>query len=61
MMTQVIGMGSVDETHKGGKRSLREERERWICLHRFNNPIVPPSRRARCVLPMKSTLMGTFT
>ena len=27
-LTQVIGMGSVDETHKSGKRSLREERER---------------------------------
>ena len=34
----------------------------WICLHRFNNPIVTPSRRARRVLPtIKSTLMGTFT
>ncbi len=27
-LMQVIGIGTVDETHKGGKRSLREERER---------------------------------
>ncbi len=30
----------------------------WICLHRFNHPIVPPSSRARRVLPM-STLTET--